>query len=117
MFISELINGSFYFTAEQAPASSSSHHLRWSVVPHKPEPIKRVHFIQVPRRIRDQAENMFRDDSRRRYNEAQHDNGNGIARTLRRAAAGDIRVPVSVDSPAGSSQLHRSPVADCDATV
>ena len=109
MFISELINGKFYFIAE-GPMRLA----RWSIVPLKPEPIMPIDKTQVPLRIRARAQEMSDADSKRRYNEYYRSRPTS---TLRRAAAGDIRVPVPVDSSAGSSQLHRSPVADCDATV
>ena len=72
MFISELINGSFYYVAEKPSATSPPHLLRWSLVPHKPEPILRLHFTQVPNRIREQCYSLFRGDTKRRAKEEKN---------------------------------------------
>jgi hypothetical protein len=73
VFISELINDSFYYVAEKPSATDSPPHLlRWSLVPHKPEPILRVHFTQVPHHIREQCYSLFRDDTRRRSREEKN---------------------------------------------
>jgi hypothetical protein len=65
MFISELINGRYYYVAEGPDVCG----LRWSIVPHAPEPITKIDRVQVPVRIREQCQRMFDNDSRRRYNE------------------------------------------------
>ena len=104
MFISELINGSFYYIAEGKTART----LRWSIVPHKPVPIRPIDKTQVPQHIRVRCQEVFDADSRRRYSQR-------VASSLRRVAASDIRVPVPVSSSPRSSQLHRSPDSDrCD---
>ena len=68
MFISELIGGRFYYIAEKPAANGSpSRLLRWSMVPHKPEPIVRIHYSQVPRYIREQCQKLFDGDCRRHH--------------------------------------------------
>jgi hypothetical protein len=94
MFISQLIDGHFYYIAEKPSAKAPAHFLRWSIVPHKPEPIVRVHYSDVPRYIREQCERLFNGDSRRQYNEngAQH-NRSGDRRDRARAGKQRLAAP------------------------
>jgi hypothetical protein len=73
LFISQLIDGRFYYIAEKPPSTKApSRLLRWSIVPHKPEPIIRVHFSEVPLYIREHCERLFNGDSRRQYTEEKN---------------------------------------------